>query len=361
MPTNFAEARYLIVAARSYLDIFTEADPRAMKTMYRRLMKTIHPDRVEATQQILATDLVVKLGAFYRDAESALQTGSFGRRPADAVLSSARGAHVVVGEHADFCDITQGFRAKSDIKGRGSLDTFVKVARVPRDNDLLATEAAALTQLHNQAGKEFTPFYPELVDSFGMTNGTLRVRANVLKFMQGFMNLEEVRARRPDGLDPLHMAWIWRRVLWALGGAHSAGVVHAAVLPRHIIVHPVVHGVLLVDWCYSSVKTGGTYSPLKALVGAKRSWYPAEVLAGTPVDPRVDLAMAARSMSYLMGGDPVSMTMPRSVPAAMNRYFIEIVRSTTTRTAFDTLAQFDTLLEQLGSPYYPRVYRELRL
>ena len=53
------------------------------------------------------------------------------------------------------------------------------------------------------------------------------------------------------GVDPRDAAWMWRRLLVALGFAHRAGVLHGAVLPEHVLIHPGEHGLVLVDWCYS--------------------------------------------------------------------------------------------------------------
>ena len=31
---------------------------------------------------------------------------------------------------------------------------------------------------------------------------------------------------------------MWRRLLVAVGAAHRAGVIHGAVLPEHVMIHP---------------------------------------------------------------------------------------------------------------------------
>ena len=358
---DFESARRVLEPAVCYAAVFTQPDEKAMKATYRQLMRFVHPDRVDPVHHKLANELVAKLGAFYRDAQVAASAGSFGRVPVDAILTSAKASHVVISEMSQFCDMTKGLRAKSDIKGMGETDTFIKIARTPRDNDLMARETAALKRLHDSAGRDFVMFYPILLDSFGVMSGRMRLRANVVPFLEGFLNLEELKQYRRDGLHPLDAAWIWRRVLWALGGAHDVGVVHGAVLPRHIMIHPRMHGVVLIDWCYAAIKTDDVYPPLSALVGARRSWYPVDALAKQPLNERMDLAMAARVFCYLLGGDPTSLTMPHHVPDAMQRYVTAIVQGSTKQGAFQLLAQFDTLLQTLGKPYYPRIYRELIL
>lgn len=358
--TTFEQAQALLEATDNYWEVFTDADARAHKLTYRKLMKAVHPDRVPAHLRATATDLSSKLGALYRVAQASAGTATGGSRSADIVMTSRRGTHTVTADMSRYCDMTRGFRAASTLGG-DTVDSFVKIARTPGDNDLLGQEAAVLKRLAQDSGDEFARFYPSLQDSFMLLHDKRRLRANAVGWMDGFYNLEELRLHRPDGLDPLDAAWVWRRMLWALGGAHDIGVLHAAVQPRNVIVHPVMHGVLLVDWCYSLQGMDGEFPPLTAVVGQHKAWYPPSILAGGTPDAWFDTAMAARTMAYLLGGDPVSMNMPRSVPALMQRYLIRITSGVNTSGAFELLAQFDGLLQDLGAPYYPRKYRELKL
>jgi hypothetical protein len=358
MTLSFMDAQEIVQSARRYTDVFPEPDE--IKTRYRRLMKVIHPDRVSPNHQGLATDLVALLARFYESAQGAQSEGTYGVDSPVVVMTSRHGSHRLDREQSDYCDMTVGFRAYSQVRGT-EYDTFVKIARTPSDNDLLLTEASALRLLRDTAGDEFSKFYPELVDSFVTAHDRRRLKVNVVQWMDGFYNLDEIRTLRPQGLSPLHTAWIWRRLLWALGGAHGAELIHGAVLPQHIIVHPKMHGVLLVDWCYSQQAVGGSFEPIKAIIGSRRGWYPSAVTEKKAPSYQIDTIMAARTMCYLLGGDAVSMKMPDAVPTAMKRYFVRITSGVNVGSAFELLAQFDELLQQLGSPYFPRRYRELSL
>jgi hypothetical protein len=59
-----------------------------------------------------------------------------------------------------------------------------------------------------------------------------RRHANLIGRLTGFHSLAEVRAAFPAGIDPQDAAWMWRRLLVAVGAAHRAGVIHGAVLPE---------------------------------------------------------------------------------------------------------------------------------
>ena len=116
------------------------------------------------------------------------------------------------------------------------------------------------------------------------------------------------------------MAWMWRRLLIALGFAHTCGMIHGAVLPSHVLIQPEQHGLVLIDWSYAvSNPATGDYIP--AIVTEYQAWYPAEVLAKEPPSPSTDLYMGAMCMIYLLGGDPVTGAMPESTPKRIQSFF----------------------------------------
>lgn len=358
---EFFAAASLLSKASNYCDVFDETQPTAksLQSRYRQLMKAVHPDRVGLEHRDTASDLTYQLHQFYETATKAFAAGQFGEAVVDLSFASAQARHTVTTPMSEFADMTNIYRAKTTPHSGGTLETIVKVARIPRDNDLLAAEAATVSALRS-GSTEHVMFYPKLVDKFQTADGRKRLRVNVLEYMDGFVNLIEVKRKRPAGLNPLDAAWIWRRLLWALGGAHEQGVVHGAVLPQHVLIHPKMHGVVLVDWCYSLTQVDNKYPPLKAVVRASRAWYPSSVFAKTPVTEQLDVVMAARTMAYLLGGDPISMNMPGNVPELMRRYLVSISAGTSC-AAYELLGQFDDVLKKLGTPYYPRQYRELKL
>lgn len=127
-------------------------------------------------------------------------------------------------------------------------------------------------------------------------------------------------------------------------------MLHGALVPSHIMIHPTLHGVVLVDWCYSLIRSGEDYPAMSAVVGQYRDWYP-EAMLNRKVAPTeaLDLALAARSMLKVMGA--------QSVPSPMLSYFNSLADGDSKESAYELLGQFDRILERLGAPYYPRSYR----
>lgn len=343
---DFRQIAGRIHDAASYRDVFLNSNE--VKTTYRQIARVVHPDKVAPAHQAEASVVFSKLGQLRAAAERALQNGTFYTKAPTLVFESAHMRHEVYSKLQNYFDMTTGYRARSC--SGAVTDSIIKVAQTPRDNDLLAAEAEALKLLAN-TGVEHAMFFPTLLDSFAVADGHKRLRANAITWLDGFVNLEQVRTRYSAGLNPLDTAWIWRRILWALGGAHNVGVLHGALVPSNILIHPALHGVVLADWCYSALKTDKNYPKLKAVVGNKRDWYPPGILKREAPTTAHDIAFAARSMRFLMDGT--------NMPDVMEQYFQRLEQGNKHGSAYELLAQFDGLLERLGAPYYPRVFRPL--
>ncbi|MFG3422861.1 serine/threonine protein kinase [Micromonospora sp. NPDC049460] len=318
-----AEAIRLVAAARTDADLFGADEPARR---YRELVAALHPDRVPADSAVRAeaTDAFVRVTTRWR-----------ARRV--TVLGGYRlGAPAHSGDLADLYDV--------------GADRLLKLPRRPTDNDLMAREAHALRALAERGDPRYLPYVPRLVEEFRHRDpdtGAER-RVTVLATAPGMHDLTEVRRAYPDGLDARDAAWMWRRLLVALGLAHRAGVVHGAVLPPHVLIEPDGHGVVLVDWCFSVV--GGGAVP--ALVPGHEDWYPAEVVAKRPCGPGTDIAMATRCMTWLMGPRA-----PREL-LAFAQGCLRPALNARPGDAWRLLRELDEVLDRL---YGPRTFRPFTL
>jgi hypothetical protein len=331
------EAFALIGAAREPGDLFGSgaetgaggtadagADAGAARR-YRRLARLVHPD---------ANPSDARAGAAFARLTDLWQRRQ-GRRP-----GSGSGYGVLM--------------ARGDIANLyATADGLLKIARDPADNDLMRREAAALRQL---AGVEdrFRAYFPRLTRAERHTDpGTGRARrANVLARLDGFRTLAEAGVAFPGGVDPRDAAWMWRRLLVAAGASARAGVIHGAVLPEHVLIHPGQHGLVLIDWCYS-VRVPGPNSTapsgrLRAVPGGYRSWYPPEVLAGRPAGPDLDIWLATQCMTELTG--------PR-LPGPLAAFARGCQLTSPSYRPADAWALLAELDDLLGRLYGPRRFR----
>jgi serine/threonine protein kinase len=299
----------------------------------------------------------------YDQALKALHQGTYGQVAPLVTIESKRGKHELIRLWAtgDLCSL---YTAVSVMKGGGEKQSISKVAELAADSDLMQAEAKVLQRLRGSEGDpKRHAFVPELLDSFAYSEkGKPTRHMNVLVSLDGFYNLRQVREAYPSGVHPLDVAWMWRRLLVALDYAHGLDIVHGAVLPQHVMLLPDQHGLVLVDWCYAATADGdGKFPPIKAIVQQYRPWYTSEVLNKQPPSPATDLAMAARCMIELMGGDPVTGTLPEAlVPKPFRAYFkgcLTAKQSARPNDAWELLGEFDKLLERIGEPYFPRRFR----
>ncbi|MFI7081812.1 serine/threonine protein kinase [Micromonospora sp. NPDC049903] len=318
------EAIRLVTAARDDHDLFGADAP---ERRYRELVTALHPDRLDRAAPGVradATDAFVRVTTRWR-----------ARRV--TVLHGYRcGAPAHSGDLADLYDVGG--------------DRLLKLPREASDNDLMIREQRALRRLADHGDPRWLPYVPRLVDTFAHQDpatGAER-QVTVLATAPGLHSLVDVRRAYPDGLDARDVAWMWRRLLVALGLAHRAGVVHGAVLPPHVLIEPDAHGVVLVDWCFAT-EPGGV---VPALVPDHQEWYPAEVTERRPCGPGTDIDMATRCMTWLMGLHAPDELLAFAAGCRQ--------RSLSSRPddAWRLLGEFDEVLHRL---YGPRTFRPFTL
>ncbi|WP_106398305.1 serine/threonine-protein kinase [Actinocorallia populi] len=301
-------------------------DPAEAVRVYHRMARLLHPDT--GMDGAAFTRLTAKWRAYGRGESTTITT----KKHVYEV-----GPKLARGDLADLFEVT--------------LDGGPAVLKLPRnaaDNDLLEREAVALRQLRANGDPRFLPYVPELVESLRYEGRS----GHILVRLEGFHTLAEVHDARPDGVDPRDAAWMWRRLLVALGFAHRAGVLHGAVLPEHVMIHPEQHGLVLVDWCYSVPATVDSGGRVPALVSGRASWYPPEVPGREPASPATDLFLATRCMTYLMG--------PK-IPDPLRNFARGCTLSAQKKrpsNAWRLLTELDELLERL---YGPRTFRPFKL
>lgn len=213
-------------------------------------------------------------------------------------------------------DVFLGWREHA-LKAR----VVAKVLRARGAEERMRHEERVLEMLGSssaQGAGHFSRLLPERV-AFGRARlgahggGGERLVA-LRRFRPGFVHtLGEVRRAHRDTLEPAHVVWMWKRVLESLGFVHASGLVHGAVLPAHLLVNAKDHGVVLAG--FSRAVRPGERLPARTL-GAD-DFYPDDVLAGGPASVKTDLAMSARAMLYLLGGD--ARKAPARVPAPFAR------------------------------------------
>lgn len=335
---------------------------------YRPFAMATHEDRTtgEAANIVIRANAAFKrLGELRHIAEAKIDIGTYGdmkptaQKFAPISITMKKHAYTLIEQIAEG-DIADIFLATID--GGTPEKVVIKIVRDAGDNDLMENEARVLQHLFSDKRKEaahYQRYLPRLIESckFGGKGGPYR-QANAFSFFEGYFTLADVKREYPEGLDARTIAWMWKRILEILQYVHYHNVVHGAIIPTHLCVHPKTHGLGLLDHAYALIDPTASKQYIRAISEEYRSFYPPEVFAKKIPCEGTDIYMAARSMIDVAGGKVVgeAIILPDSIPKEMQA-FLKACASpllTARRTsAFDLLDEFNRLLANLyGPPQY---------
>jgi hypothetical protein len=329
---NYAQAAALIDKAQRHGELFGDGatDEEATQT-YRNLAKAVHPDRADEWNRLQAEALFAKLGNLWAERS--------GKGSADGRFTISTRRRTYAASASIFrSEIAVTYPCKW-MDGDDEHEGMMKMPISPRDSDLMQAEAEALKKLH-EGDEKYHPFVPQLVESFRHRDKASKAerRVNVTEGRShGWYSLDLVKKAYPRGLDNRDVAWMWRRMLTVLGFVHQCDLVHGAVLPENVLIHPEWHGLMLINWCYSvPMKT-----TVAAIVPQHRDLYPSEVLEKRPATQATDIATAARTMSSLLNENA-----PRQIHAFVRGCTLasEAMRP---HDAWELLEEYDNLIERL--------------
>ncbi len=328
-----------ILAATKGNEIFGNNAKRA-KIVYRRLARSVHPDMFsEQSEKEEAEQVFKKLSVLWEAYTRGSTVASPGSSPARAkknsVKTSKREYQLGSGIAAD--PFFKRFEATYD---DGHAIANILITSDPGNNDLAENYVENIRTLVKEVPEEYKGFYPEIVETFQhVSDGASRVGI-VQTFHEGLVPFSKILERYPDGIGGRDVAWIFRRMLIAVGNAHDAGFIHGGINLDSLFIQPEQHGVVLGDWQYSVAKG-------EKLVAVPANWksdYPDNYLAGDPVSESIDIMMCGKVAERLLRNEPSAKRM---------RNFLKVVSKENAFTAQRLFGEFDILIRGMyGEPKF---------
>jgi len=371
-----------ITSAKCPEDVFG-IDGKTLSVVYRQLVLVIHPDHFQDDAKLLpvANEAFTRLTALRGEAERKVKAGTYGQKkvsapppkaPFSPIAVEANGKKFILTEllqQGDLCDIY----LSTISNGSGDHKAVFKVVRDGANNDLVENEAKTLSKLYPADAKDekFYRFFPKLEQTFLMRGPGYQRRANILQWLHEYHSLAEVLQVYPDGIDFRDMVWMFKRILHGVGFAHTNQIIHGALIPPHVMIHPVDHGAKIIDWSYAihlpppvditpKPKRRSLYdhlnddsflapSHIKAISADYKNYYPPEVFEKKTPTAATDIYMAAKCAVVLVGGNLKTNQMPSEVPKPVQAFFSACLQESPTKrpqNAWDAHEQLDEVLSR---------------
>jgi len=222
----------------------------------------------------------------------------------------------------DISDVYTGERARWPTEL-----VIIKLLRDRKDIDQLKNEWAALQTLHQSdaSGADFfTTLIPQPIIHGDISAGSyVGKRVSIYRWTSGFHHtFDAVMQAYPQGIPTRASIWIWRRILEVLSFIHASGMVHGAVLPTHLLIQENEHGIRLVGYSCS----GRIGKKLRTISQTFESFYPQSARSRLTLTAQLDLAMSARCVVALLGGDPATASISTTVPAPITKILQRVAR-----------------------------------
>ncbi|MBE0697139.1 MAG: hypothetical protein IH586_09460 [Anaerolineaceae bacterium] len=321
-----------------------------LRHAYRMLARVAHPDGYRSSDdQALAQYAFARLGEWLAQAEKKISAGASGVRDTCRFIPLRSKNHVYSVDSTFTEDMLYQRHTCRFTENGNIVQAVLHLTRDPRNNDLAHNEARILRLLAPETrANKFSAYFPNLIDSFLIQEDGIQRQANIFSRGTGWYSLADVRMEYSAGIDPKDMAWIWRRLLVALGFAHGQGIIHGATLPDNIFILPTEHGLRLDNWAFAARQADDNC--ISGIEAEYYDWYPPEILNKECPKPATDIFLAARSMIYLLGGDPIHTQFPASVPKPIQAFLKGCTLSqkhSRPQDAWELKEEFDELLQRL--------------
>lgn len=306
-----------IEAAKTPEDMFGVGPANHVRSSWIQILKLVHPDKfqVDDPYQPRVLAATSKINVFWEEAKKRIDSGIYGTvsvlvAKEDPAMIQSRKYTYVLGRRIAVGGTCGVFEGIAQNKAGDALHVVVRVPHSKNDNDLMEREAKNLqhirTNLEIKCSKESSDnalmVLPRILESVRLKDGkVINTFARIPGFEAGWFTLEDIRAKYPMGVSSRVMTFIFNRVLEGLALAHLSKVSHAAVTPRHVIIHAGKHLGNVIDWtssCNSEKKEKIPY------IDPKYGRFLAPGVAGAKLsDQTSDVYSAAMCMLYILGVD----------------------------------------------------------
>lgn len=335
-----------VLAASSLFDL-KESAGKKPKRIYLMYARQVHPDMFQDPTDKAKADKAFAHLQLLKEGDGAPAPSAGPARGPAAPQTSSNKIKTKRHEYAllDVFATNQVFTVYNATYDGGYEHALLSVLNSPLDRDLSDAHHEALKALRSVPG-EYLKYFPTPLEFIRYKDESTRKEHAIMAVekLKGFRPMTDILEVYPNGISGRDVAWMFRRMLVAVGNGNDIGLVNGAPTLEAFMVHPEMHGIILRDWQYST-KIG---TPLKAVPTVYKDWYPESVFKKEPATHALDMSIVASAASSLLAeGEPSQL-----------RAFFKGCKVPKLPKAPELLYEFDQLLFRL---YGKRKFHEFTL
>lgn len=264
------------------LNVDRRASVEVIQAAFKALALKYHPDKPTGS---------AKLFARLTEARDALSDESR-RRNYDRSLGSEFDGKKVIGSYEVVKYLAEGAMGRTYVvrhvltKKLAVLKYCLEVS--PEFEEAMLNEAQAIWDIRHYA-------FPAVREVLKMEDGALAIIMSHIPGPTIEQTVEQIGA-----IDPVHVGWMFERLLAGLNYLHANGVIHGDIKPQNIILQPESHGAVMIDFGLAMIKP----NKKSRNIGFTEHFAPPEQLWADrkPLIPETDLYALGMTMAFALTG-----------------------------------------------------------
>lgn len=318
-----------ILEAVEYSDLFESGTKKEL----RNLLKLAHPD-LHPTDEAKAEKAFIHINNLWHRGPTAPKTTPHRTSSSSDIITKKN--HY---QHLKTVRKSNGVTTYRGVDSTGK-HTHLLVATHPKVGELLMAGVKNLKTVKSSLTTNYKEFFPDTTDAFRINQNEQKLFGVAQTLPTKNYSLREVQEDYPRGIDGRDIAWMYRRMLVAVGTMHDYGIGHGAPTLDAFLITPETHDVQVTNWQFSRE------------LGS-------EIQMGTPelkpfyetdknITRQKDLRILSQTALSLINKDT-----PKPI-----RVFLDGMTKIPTHYAQEALYEFDEILREV---YGPRTFNKFKM
>lgn len=229
-----------ILAAERFSDLFSSDSRKEL----RRALKATHPDLHPGNEE-KAHEAFVKVNMLWKlKSSEGVEVKNVSTMRSDVLYSKKHEySQLVLRRKANG---VSHYIAVRD----GSETVTVSIATHPKVGGFLLDGVRAVREAKSRMPESYREFFPNVIDAFHLVQDGVKLSGIAQQVEDSFYSLREVNEDYPEGVHGRDSAWMFRRMLVAVGNLHDYGYAHGGISLDSFLIEPETHRLLLQDFQY---------------------------------------------------------------------------------------------------------------